>query len=33
MGFLCGWCEHLFVSELNNEYFVRQVFLKQFLSG
>ena len=26
MGFLCGWCEHLFVSELTDEYFTRQIF-------
>jgi len=24
--FLCGWHEHLFVGELNNEYFTRQIF-------
>jgi len=26
MGFLYGWCEHLFVGELNNEYFTTQIF-------
>jgi len=26
MGFFFGWCKHLFVSELNNEYFTRQIF-------
>jgi len=30
MGFLCGRCEHLFVSELGNGYFTRQNILKQF---
>jgi len=28
MVFLYGWCEHLFISELTNEYFTRQI--KQF---
>jgi len=26
MGFLYGWYEHHFVSELNNEYFTIQIF-------
>jgi len=30
---LYGWCEHLFVSELNNEYFTTQIFQNIFLSG
>ena len=30
MGFLCGWCEHLFVSEVNNAYFSRQIFQNSF---
>jgi len=28
--FLYGWCEHHFVSELNNEYFSRQIFKTVF---
>jgi len=31
--FLYGWCEHHFVSELNNEYFTRKIFSNSFLSG
>jgi len=32
---LYGWCEHLFVSELNNAFFTSQVFKNSFrrLSG
>jgi len=26
MEFLYGWCERLIVSELKNEYFIRQIF-------
>jgi len=33
MGFLCGLCQHLFVSELNNDYFTRQIFQKPFLGS
>ena len=33
MGFLFGWCEYLFVGELNIEYFTRQIFQNSFLSG
>jgi len=25
MGFLYDWCKHVFVSELNNKYFARQI--------
>jgi len=28
--YLYGWCEHLFVSELHNEYFTRQIFKTVF---
>jgi len=29
-GFLYGWCKHYFVSELNNEYFTRQIYKTVF---
>ena len=29
-NFLYGWCEYLFVSELNNAYFTRQIFQNSF---
>ena len=33
MEFLYSWHEHVFVSKLNNEYFTRQIFNNNFLSG
>ena len=33
MGFLYGWHERLFVSELNKKHFTRQVFSNSFFSG
>jgi len=30
MEFLYGWCEHLFVTELNSKYFTRQIFKTVF---
>jgi len=31
--FLYGWRDHLFVSELNNEYVTREMFETVFLGG
>jgi len=31
--FLYGRCERLFVTDLTNKYFTRQIFYERFLSG